>query len=234
LAEDASRNASMNGHLCIETDGAARHPAILSDDEVAALRSLADALPIGHAGVRLFGDPALRRLLGTHGSVGHLAAAHLGHSARPVRAILFDKTAASNWAVAWHQDRTIAVRERRDVAGFGPWSTKASIVHVEPPFAIIERMITIRAHLDDCDTDNSPLMIAPGSHRVGRVAAKGAADVAERLSRRICLAAAGDAWIYATAIIHASERARVPRRRRVLHVDYAGADLPDGLDWLGV
>src|SRR5690242_13805995 len=42
----------------------------------------------------------------------------------PVRAILFDKNPDTNWAVAWHQDLTIAVRERIDVQGFGSWSLK--------------------------------------------------------------------------------------------------------------
>jgi len=220
--------------LRIETDGAALVSTALPRDEIAALSALANSLAVGRAGVRLFGQPLLVDILAAHGSIGRLAAARLGDAARPVRAILFDKTAEANWAVPWHQDRTIAVRERRDVAGFSPWSTKAGIAHVEPPFAIIERMITIRAHLDECDADNAPLLIAPGSHRAGRVPAKQVADVAREYGSRACLAAAGDAWIYATSIIHASERAHVPRRRRVLHVDYAAEALPGGLAWLGV
>ena len=48
------------------------------------------------------------------------------------------------------------------------------------------------------------------------------------------LEAAGDLWIYATSIVHASERARKPGRRRVLQVDYASGELPGGLQWLGV
>jgi hypothetical protein len=220
--------------LRIETDGAELIAAASPPDEIAALRALADSLVIGRAGVRLFGRPMLDDILAAPGRIGRLAATHLGDAARPVRALLFDKTADANWAVPWHQDRTVAVCERRDIEGFSPWSTKAGVPHVEPPFAIIERMVTIRAHLDDCDADNAPLLIAPGSHRAGRVPAKQVADVARERGSRACLAAAGDAWIYATSIIHASERARLPRRRRVLHVDYAGEALPDGLAWLGV
>ena len=37
----------------------------------------------------------------------------LGIAAEPVRAILFDKTAGANWKVAWHQDLSIAVKEKR-------------------------------------------------------------------------------------------------------------------------
>jgi len=95
-------------------------------------------------------------------------------------------------------------------------------------------MITIRAHLDDCAEDNAPPLIVPGSHRLGRVAATRAAEVAREIGQAACLAEAGDLWIYATAIVHASERARHPRRRRVLHVDYANGPLPGGLEWVGV
>jgi hypothetical protein len=43
---------------------------------------------------------------------------------RPVRSIYFDKTPETNWMVAWHQDLTLSVRDRIDVAGFGPWSVE--------------------------------------------------------------------------------------------------------------
>jgi hypothetical protein len=36
----------------------------------------------------------------------------LGYAARPVRAILFDKSPASNWYVTWHQDLSIPVRQQ--------------------------------------------------------------------------------------------------------------------------
>jgi hypothetical protein len=35
----------------------------------------------------------------------------------PVRSILFDKTPEENWPVAWHQDLTIAVREKKEING---------------------------------------------------------------------------------------------------------------------
>jgi len=59
--------------------------------------------------------------------VGSLAAAFLGNHCRPVRAILFDKTADTNWSPAWHQDRTICVKQRIDVEGFGAWTPLSKI-----------------------------------------------------------------------------------------------------------
>ena len=124
-----------------------------------------------------------------------LAADALGALApgrRAVRAILFDKSDAANWALGWHQDRTIAVRERVEVAGFGPWSVKQGLQHVEPPFAVIEAMLTMRVHLDDVPGDNAPLLIAPGSHRLGRIPESEIDAAVKRCGTAQCLAAAGD------------------------------------------
>ena len=166
--------------------------------------------------------------------MGRIARSVLGSAARPVRAVMFDKTGTSNWAVHWHQDRTIAVKARCNVPGFGPWTNKSGASHVEPPFELIASMITLRAHLDNCDGANAPLLIAPGSHRSGRVPEKDIPRTVNRLGQAVCIAMAGDVWVYATSILHASERAEKPRRRRILHVDFANSELPGGLEWLGI
>ena len=87
-------------------------------------------LPADEAGIRLHGLSPLRPLLSAEGPIGAVAARIIGPAARPVRAILFDKNPAMNWSLGWHQDRTICVRERHDVAGFGPWTRKAGMTHV--------------------------------------------------------------------------------------------------------
>jgi len=51
---------------------------------------------------------------------------------------------------------------------------------------------------------------------------------------RPCLAERGDIWAYATPILHASDAARRPSARRVLHVDYSADELPPPLAWYGV
>lgn len=220
--------------LRLDVHGAERHSAAMSAAELAGLRSLAETVLIRAAGVRVFGHQALLQALDIDGSIGRLAIALLGNSAHAVRAVLFDKTAETNWSVFWHQDRTIAVRDRRHVSGFGAWSIKGGVTHVEPPFEVIAKMISLRAHLDVCDAQNAPLFIVPGSHQLGRVLAGQAADIAHRFGHAICLASAGDIWAYATSIVHASQRAQVPSRRRVLQVDYANTQLPGGLEWLGI
>ena len=120
------------------------------------------------------------------------------------------------------------------VAGFGPWRVKSGLQHVAPPSEVLAGMVTLRVHLDDVPDANAPLLITPGSHNKGGAAERDIKDVVQRCGTRVCLAGAGDVWLYATPILHASEPARVPGRRRVLQVDFAGRDLPGGLAWLGV
>lgn len=186
------------------------------------------------AGVRLSGLPALSSMLSVESAIGRLAAFALGDQAFPVRAVLFDKSEGNNWNLGWRQDRTVVVRARREVEGYGPWSVKANLQHVAPPFEILTGMATLRVHLDEVDNDNAPLMIAPGSHRLGRLSESDIPNAVSRLGVKTCLAKAGDIWVYATPIVHASGVATKPRHRRVLQIDYAARQLDGGLDWLGV
>ncbi len=191
-------------------------------------------LPTDKPGIRLKDNVALNSYLSIHGLVGQIAKSVLGAQAKPVRAILFDKTPLTNWTLGWHQDRTIAVQRRAEVTGYGPWSTKAGLQHVAPPFDVLAGMVTVRVHLDEVGATNAPLLIAPGSHHFGRVAEVDIRRVVEKCGIFTCLAEAGDAWVYATPIIHASNAAASPTHRRVLQIDYSAQNLPAGLDWLGV
>lgn len=204
------------------------------EKDLAALRDALADLPPDQAGIRIRGIAPLYPFLGSYGSIGSIAASILGHASRPVRAVLFDKTAGTNWSLAWHQDRTICVEQRKEVPGFGPWTTKRGMQHVAPPFELLSRMVTLRIHLDDVPATNAPLLIAPSSHKHGRVPVGAIDAIVRQCGTHACLADAGDVWAYATPILHASEAAAIPARRRVLQVDFAAEDLPGGLEWLGV
>jgi len=219
--------------LTLAAHGAQRFRGAVAKD-FDALRSVLARLPSDQAGLRLREIEGLGRYLESAGPVGVLPAKVLDDASRPVRAILFDKTASANWSLAWHQDRTICVKRRVEVAGYGPWSMKAGMQHVAPPFELLSRMVTVRVHLDDVSADNAPLLIAPGSHRFGRVAVDEIEAVVRQCGVKACLADAGDVWLYSTPILHASEVATRPARRRVLQIDYADEDLPGDLEWLGV
>jgi hypothetical protein len=220
--------------LTFGRDGAELFEAALVGDALADIRAVVSRLPQHKAGVRLHGLSALDQYLRIDGAVGAIAATMLGARAKPVRAILFDKTALANWRLGWHQDRTIAVKHQADVAGYGPWSMKAGVPHVAPPFDLLTEMITLRVHLDAAGAANRPLLIAPGSHRLGRISEADIGGAVKKCGGFVCLAEAGDVWLYATSILHASEAAVSPTRRRVLQVDYSARELPDGLVWQGI
>jgi ectoine hydroxylase-related dioxygenase (phytanoyl-CoA dioxygenase family) len=191
-------------------------------------------LPPDKPGVRLRGIPALDLHLAIEGAIGQIAASVIGSRAKPVRAVLFDKTPGVNWALGWHQDRTITVQRRVEVSGYGPWSVKSGLLHVEPPFDLLAAMVTLRVHLDEVGADNAPLLIAPESHRFGRLPQAAISDVVNKCGVIACLAERGDVWLCATPILHASRVAASPARRRVLQIDYSADELPVGLDWLGI
>ena len=214
----------------LDRDGAQLFPAAFGPAEVAALVASL-SLPTDRPGARLAAASGLAERLGPADAI---ARALLGSAARAVGAKLFDKSPARNWSLGWHQDRTIPVRERREVPGFGQWTVKAGIPHCVPPFPYLERSLTLRVHLDPAREDNAPLLVAPGSHRLGPVAEAGIAEAVERLGTRACLAEAGDVWACRTPILHASERARSANRRRVLQLLYSSDPLPAGLEWLGL
>ena len=214
----------------LDRDGARHFPSVFSPAESAALAALL-SLPGSRPGARLGAAAGLAPLLAPADAI---ARGLLGPAARAVGAKLFDKSPLRNWALGWHQDRTIPVRERRDVPGFDRWTVKAGIAHCLPPFEILERSLTLRVHLDPAGADNAPLVVAPGSHRLGPVPEPDIPSAVERLGAVACLAGAGDVWVYSTPILHASDRARAPARRRVLQLLYSADDLPGGLQWLGV
>jgi ectoine hydroxylase-related dioxygenase (phytanoyl-CoA dioxygenase family) len=157
----------------------------------------------------------------------------LGPDEFVVRGILFDKTPAANWKVTWHQDLTIAVRKKREAPGFGPWSEKAGIPHVQPPAHVLETMLTVRVHLDDCGMENGPVQVIPGSHAAGRIAASAVSDWRSKGEQVHCTTGRGGVLLMRPLILHASSPATVPGHRRVVHLEFAAHDLPGGLEWHG-
>jgi hypothetical protein len=157
----------------------------------------------------------------------------LGPGAFVVRGLFFDKTLSTNWNLPWHQDLTIAVCARRDVAGFGPWTRKAGIPHVHAPAQYLERMVTLRLHLDDCAAHSGPMRTLPGSHNNGKLDASAVAAWSARAGEIAvdCVVPAGGAVVMRPLLLHASASGTRDGHRRVIHLEYAAEPLPDGLEW---
>jgi len=156
----------------------------------------------------------------------------LGRGARVVRGIYFDKHKDANWKVAWHQDLTIAVRERVDADGFRAWSSKAGITHVQPPVAILENMLTLRVHLDDTDETNGALRVLAGTHCHGRLEPDQIQDWKQRTEVVTCTVKHRGILGMRPLLLHSSLPSLNPTHRRVLHFEFAAVDLPGRLRWL--
>ncbi len=158
----------------------------------------------------------------------------LGAGSFSVRGLLFDKTAGANWGVPWHQDLTIAVNSRVEAEGYGPWTVKAGIPHVRPPIEVIESMLTVRVHLDDCGEGRGPLRVVPGSHQGGRLGVEATRDWVDRATAVDCLVPRGGVVLMRPLVLHASSAATDPGRRRVVHLEYSARPLPLGPEWFEV
>ncbi|HEX8393307.1 MAG TPA: phytanoyl-CoA dioxygenase family protein [Longimicrobium sp.] len=219
LVADVADRATVIGLLeaLAEVDGP---EAIRRRGTVHAVRNLLEVVPAVRALAR---SPAVRALVEPV----------LGAECFAVRGILFDKTPDANWKVAWHQDLTIAVAEEREVDGFGPWSRKAGIPHVQPPAAVLENMLTVRVHLDPCGIENGPVQVIAGSHRHGRLAPDQVDAWRDREPAVPCTCGVGGALVMRPLLLHASSPSTVPGHRRVVHLEFGAGGLPGGLDWHG-
>lgn len=196
--------------------------------------SLAEALgPCEGAGRRgLLAHPDVASLASAPRILRHIQPI-LGHRPLPVRAIYFDKSPDRNWLVTWHQDVSVAVCGRIELPGYGPWSEKDGIPHVQPPVQVLEQMVTLRIHLDPADGRNGALRVIPGSHVLGRLCADRIHHLRTTVPEHLCVASVGDALLMRPLLLHSSSRSTERRRRRILHIEYAGCSLPPPLAWHG-
>jgi hypothetical protein len=202
---------------------------VLTSAECAALAEVLGTPPsAGRRGLLLV--PEIQRLASSERLLA-LLRPHLQAEPFAVRGIYFDKSPDTNWLVSWHQDLTICVQEKKEAAGFGPWSMKEGTQHVQPPVALLENMLTIRLHLDDTDETNGALRVIPGSHRSGRLSSSQIQQITANSQESMCIAPQGAALLMRPLILHASSRSTGTRRRRVIHLEYACTPLDAGLEW---
>jgi ectoine hydroxylase-related dioxygenase (phytanoyl-CoA dioxygenase family) len=218
-----------------EREGFAMTPSLLSSAEIAHLISLIEGSVSPdrkRGGVRdiMHRVPELRAVADNR-KVREFVEQVLGSQAFVVRTTLFDKTGSANWKVPWHQDVTIAIQERRDIDGYGPWSIKEGVTHVQPPAQVLERMITVRVHLDDCPASNGALRVMPGTHKLGKLNQNHIEKHIHEPRAVYCEARSGEALVMRPLLLHASSSSVLPGHRRVLHFDYAATSLAEGLEW---
>ena len=212
---------------------------VVADATVDRLRSAVAAIPDREEVKRRRNVYGVRNLLEICPEVRDLAAKSeirqfvtpvLGENVFGVRAVFFDKVPGANWSLFWHQDNAIAVKERLEAPGFSGWSRKAGIWQVQPPAEVLAGMIAVRVHLDDCGLANGPLRVLPGSHRFGWL--DNELDAwKSRVPEVVCAIRRGGVVVMRPLIFHASAPSESVGHRRVIHIEFAAADLPAGLDW---
>ena len=215
--------------IALETDGFALLPVLLDSAEI---HRIADAMARRPAaGAReLLAEPwcaeLARRLQFDARLAGAISATHL-----PVQCTAFEKSVDHNWLVAVHQDLAIPVAARVGDAALRGWSNKGGTWFVQPPAEVLQRLVALRLHLDDCGPDDGPLRVVPGSHVDGLL------DDAAAIARRdacgtvACPVPRGGAMLMRPLLLHASSKATGASRRRVLHVLFGPPHLPHGLAW---
>lgn len=124
----------------------------------------------------------------------------------------------------------IAVAQRKEVPGWGPWSIKAGVHHVRPSSELMSRMLTVRLHLDDWGIDDGPLRVVLGSHTRGFLSDTQIQE-SPKDNAITCAARQGDAILMRPLLLHGSSAAKVPNSRRVLHLEFATDELPAGISW---
>jgi ectoine hydroxylase-related dioxygenase (phytanoyl-CoA dioxygenase family) len=232
IAENIAPEIAERGFAIVE--------GVLNQDAITKLLSELEQITDSTSMRRRGGIFAVRNLLDVAQEVRVLAEsselhalvdAVLGSESIPVRGILFDKIPDANWKVPWHQDVTIAVQEKIDAEGFGPWSIKADVLHVQPPAHVLENMISLRLHLDKCGEENGALRVLPGSHARGRIPEDQIAEIRDGAVEHIWEVDVGGVLLMRPLLLHASSPSRVPEHRRVIHINYTRVDLPLGMRW---
>lgn len=206
-------------------------PDVLSCQEVDAIKLRLDGDSGNNAGSRKLLDLEWCRQLAQKLRRDSALHVFLPEGMQPVQCTLFSKTAENNWLVGLHQDLSIPVAERVKSERCTGWCEKEGVTFVQPPIEILENLVAIRLHIDDCNEQNGALRVVPGSHRLGRLCADAA--LRERESRGECCVpvAQGGAMVMRPLLLHASSKSAAPQPRRVLHFLFGPALLTERLQW---
>lgn len=205
---DLALQAEAGAEQAVRARSAAGH--------IYAARNLIDAVPIV---LQFWKRGELQRFLRQQ----------LGDAFGLVRVLYFDKPPDRSWSLPWHQDRAIAVRDHQQGSEpFSRPSVKAGVPHVIASDELLQRMLTLRLHLDDVDQENGALEVIPGSHQWTGCMAEGI-ESKVRIDAR-----AGDVLAMRPLIQHSSAASdpQTRRHRRIVHLEFAAdPQLPSGYQW---
>ena len=215
----------------LERDGFLLIKNVLNEHEIIALRNQLKTACDSSAGSRNLckNFPAVGHFFKSD-KIRNIVTAYLGKHAKSVRSLYFDKTQKKNWPVVWHQDKTIAVKSKVVLPGYGCWTLKDAIPHTQPPAKVMENMLALRIHLDAAKEDSGGLRVCPGSHRLGILAQDKLIQTVKTRRSLTVNAEAGDILLMRPLLLHSSGRSQA-FHRRVIHIEYANGSLAKPLRW---
>jgi len=154
----------------------------------------------------------------------------LPNCTKSIKSIYFDKPPNANWIVNWHQDLTINLKGKKDIQDYKNWRSNSERTIVQPNVELLENILTVRIHLDDCTKENGALRVIEKSHEQGVIEIKDwvKTKVGEE---RICELKKGGILLMKPLILHSSKRTENEKNRRVIHIEFCEMDLPEGLEW---
>jgi ectoine hydroxylase-related dioxygenase (phytanoyl-CoA dioxygenase family) len=153
---------------------------------------------------------------------------HLPTNAVAIQAIAFNKTAGTNWKVAWHQDLMFPFARKVATDHFDLPTLKQGVHYARPPESVLKQLLAVRLHLDDCGATNGPLRISPGTHLAGILKTAAIPEQIASHGEIACLAKRGEALLMRPLTLHASSQATEPKHRRILHLVYhSGEPTPE-------
>ena len=210
----------------LETDGFRLISTSISGE---VLTSIRDTLfRDDNAGTRCLLDQPVVRETALNLKRELVESGHLPAESVAIQAIAFNKTATTNWKVAWHQDLMFPFAKKVTAAHFDLPTLKQGVHYARPPESVLNQLLAVRLHLDDCDTTNGPLRVSPSTYRAGILKT---ADIPNHVASHgeiTCLARQGQALLMRPLTLHASSQATAPKHRRILHLVYHSGDpLPE-------
>jgi len=170
---------------------------------------------------------SLAHTLKTHSSL----ASFLPEDVVAVQCTYFEKSVDRNWLVSLHQDLSIPVFQKTDHPTLSGWSEKEGGIFVQPPAEVLQNIVAVRLHVDECSSNDGPLKVVPGSHVYGRTNQETTLSLRTANGEVICPVARGAALLMRPLLLHSSSKASGQSKRRVLHFLFAPKSLPFGLRW---
>ncbi len=202
----------------LDQDGWALASTHLDRTTLDALRT--SAFTDGSAGQRCLLDDAAVRQTALDLRRRLIDSDVLPSTAVAIQAIAFDKNPSTNWKVTWHQDLMFPFTCKVKSTDYALPSIKDGIHYARPPREVLEKLLAVRLHLDDCDETNGPLRVASGSHRHGFFKGAEIPSMLQQSKEVACLAKEGEVLLMRPLLLHASSPATTPKHRRVLHFVY--------------